>query len=129
MLAHRVAYTLAVGSIPDGLEIDHLCFVPACVNPDHLEAVTGLENKRRALLHATHPRSDHCGRGHEFSPDNTRLDPRGVRHCRQCDHLLRSERAAAARVAKLGYDPGPRRRFYLNRDDRGRIVARADRPR
>ena len=47
---HRYAYTLLVGPIPDGLTIDHLCRVPACVNPDHLEPVTQIENNRRARL-------------------------------------------------------------------------------
>lgn len=46
--AHRWAFELFVGSIPDGLHIDHLCRVKACVNPRHLEPVTDLENKRRA---------------------------------------------------------------------------------
>lgn len=45
---HRVAYELAKGPIPAGLEIDHLCAVRHCVNPDHLEAVTHAENLRRA---------------------------------------------------------------------------------
>lgn len=45
--AHRYAWTLAHGPIPEGLEIDHLCRQKACVNPDHLEPVTHLENMRR----------------------------------------------------------------------------------
>lgn len=45
--AHRVAYTLYRGAIPDGLVIDHLCRNPGCVNPEHLEAVTHKENLRR----------------------------------------------------------------------------------
>lgn len=45
--AHRVAYERGVGPIPEGLVIDHLCRVPSCVNPDHLEAVTHWENLRR----------------------------------------------------------------------------------
>lgn len=46
--AHRVAYELAVGPVPDGLEIDHLCFTRRCCNPAHLEPVTHAENVRRS---------------------------------------------------------------------------------
>jgi hypothetical protein len=45
--AHRLAYELAVGPIPDGLVIDHLCRTPGCINPDHLEPVTRRENTLR----------------------------------------------------------------------------------
>jgi hypothetical protein len=47
--AHRLMYEAAKGQIPDGLVLDHLCRVPCCVNPDHLEAVTQEENIRRGL--------------------------------------------------------------------------------
>lgn len=45
--AHRVAHNLLVGPIGHGLTIDHLCRNKRCVNPDHLEAVTAVENVRR----------------------------------------------------------------------------------
>ncbi len=48
--AHRAAYQLLRGAIPEGLELDHLCRVRHCVNPHHLEAVTRSENLRRSPL-------------------------------------------------------------------------------
>lgn len=46
--AHRVVYEALVGSIPAGLQLDHLCAVRNCVNPDHLEPVDHAENVRRS---------------------------------------------------------------------------------
>lgn len=46
--AHVVAYEAENGPVPDGLELDHLCRNPPCINPAHLEAVTHAENMRRA---------------------------------------------------------------------------------
>jgi HNH endonuclease len=48
LYAHRVVYEILVGAIDDGLQLDHLCSVPGCVNPEHLEPVTGSENIKRA---------------------------------------------------------------------------------
>lgn len=47
-LAHRVYYERYIGPIPEGLTIDHLCRVTDCVNPEHMEPVTNLENIRRS---------------------------------------------------------------------------------
>lgn len=46
-LAHRVYFEDRYGPVPGGLDLDHRCRVPSCVNPDHLEAVTHAENNRR----------------------------------------------------------------------------------
>lgn len=47
-LAHIFAWTTLVGPVPEGLQLDHLCRVRLCVNPDHLEPVTPRENWRRS---------------------------------------------------------------------------------
>lgn len=46
---HRVSHEIHKGEIPNGLEIDHLCGITHCVNPDHLEAVTHRENVVRSF--------------------------------------------------------------------------------
>jgi hypothetical protein len=85
---HRWSYTYFKGEIPNGLQIDHLCRVRSCVNPDHLEAVTMQENVARGELGSyldTQKTKSHCDNGHEYTPENSyqRTDISG-RRCREC---------------------------------------------
>lgn len=96
--AHRAVYELLVGPIPDGMQIDHLCGVRRCVNPDHLEPVTARENTRRALksLATINAAKTHCVHGHEFTPSNTYVPPKrpNRRYCRECNRLRQYGRIA-----------------------------------
>lgn len=79
--AHRFWYEHLYGPVPLGLELDHKCRVRCCVNPDHLEAVTHLENMRRGDNHHRH--KTHCRNGHPYDSVNT-YAYRGERLCREC---------------------------------------------
>lgn len=84
--AHRVAYELLIGEIPEGLVLDHLCRVRTCVNPWHLDPVTDEVNIARGVFSETKaPSKTHCRNGHEFTERNVRLDPEGYRRCRTCE--------------------------------------------
>lgn len=83
--AHRVSHMIWKGAIPFDYDVDHLCFNPLCVNPDHLEAVTHRENMRRSRgFIGVNSRKTHCINGHPFDESNTYFAPDGGRECRAC---------------------------------------------
>ena len=96
--AHRWAYEVYNGPIPDGMQVDHLCHTQAvkdgtcdggvdcphrrCCNPAHLELVTNAENTIRQN-HFERNRQE-CPKGHPYDEANTYVDPKGKRRCRAC---------------------------------------------
>jgi hypothetical protein len=78
--AHRAAYRMMVGPIPEGRHLDHLCRNPSCVNPKHLEPVTPQVNVDRGLR----GQWTECGKGHPFSGENLGKRKDGRRYCKTC---------------------------------------------
>jgi hypothetical protein len=83
-LAHRFSYEMLVGYIPEGLQIDHLCKVRNCLNPNHLEPVTSMENTRRSKGNIYNSVTTHCMKGHEYLEENIYQRPNGSRECLTC---------------------------------------------
>ena len=105
--AHSVSFEWVNGPIPEGLVPDHLChthdpdcpggrcYHRACVNPEHVEAVTTQENTRRRKLGAQNAAKTECPRGHAYDEENTYIN-QGKRYCRACN------RATALRLYREG---------------------------
>jgi hypothetical protein len=95
---HRVIHEALIGPIPDGFQVDHLCFNPPCCNPAHLEAVTRDENMARsragargANVAASNAAKTHCPRNHPYDEENTYVNAEGFRWCRACRRERYSE--------------------------------------
>jgi hypothetical protein len=83
--------------VPEGMQVDHLCRVHLCVNPDHFDIVTAQENVLRGIgPTASNAVKTHCIRGHEYTPENTiyqkrcgKGNPPGRfnRVCRKCQSI------------------------------------------
>lgn len=94
--AHRVAWTLLRGPIPEGLTVDHLCRNRACVNPAHMELVTrGVNVLRGDTITAANLHKTHCPKGHPYSGRNSN----GQRFCRVCMRVSSDKHRAANRDA------------------------------
>lgn len=86
--AHRYAWTVERGPIPDGLVVHHVCGNKLCVNPSHMELVTPGEHILRPDSTAGRERAKtHCPHGHPYSRENTFVRPNGGRFCRECGRI------------------------------------------
>lgn len=100
--AHRVAYELWVGPIPDGLYILHSCDNKRCVNPAHLRAGTQAENvadaKQRGRLKAPAPKT-HCPKGHSYAERGSKRKHSGWNACKECARLKAAARREMRRCS------------------------------
>lgn len=100
-LAHRFMWTYLVGPIPKDYQIDHLCKVKSCVNPDHLQPVTSQENIRRSSV-AVAARNNFrlqavCKNGHIRSSTNTKIT-NGYKRCLDCHYTWKAKRNNATQL-------------------------------
>jgi HNH endonuclease len=104
--AHRAAWEIFIGTIPDGMLILHSCDNQRCVNVAHLRVGTHLDNMRDMVERGRARKiswGTHCKRGHEFDEKNTYLytrmykgEEKPVRACRECYRIKKRERLQAA---------------------------------
>lgn len=89
---HRLSWIVAGHAIESNADLDHLCRVKRCCNPEHLDQVSHHVNMVRAFAHITH-----CPKGHEYTESNTiRSGPLKTRRaCHAC--YLVSQRVIYAR--------------------------------
>jgi hypothetical protein len=89
---HRLVYEALVGEIPDKLVLDHLCRIPRCINPEHLEPVTDQINILRGIgTGAKHAQQTACKNGHPYVDGSYYQRSDGGRRCKVCHHKAKRE--------------------------------------
>jgi hypothetical protein len=83
--AHRWAWEIVNGKIPNDKVIDHICRNKKCIAVDHLRIVTQQENVM-AGLHNIDNRSN-CNQGHPFTKENIMIRKSGKRECAECNRV------------------------------------------
>lgn len=100
VIAHRVMYENEVGRISDGKQLDHLCRVRACINPEHLEPVTLKENVLRGIgITARNAKKTHCPKGHLLDQISRNKD-KAYRRCATCHRNAERQRRIELSLVK-----------------------------
>jgi hypothetical protein len=114
---HRLAWEWANGPIPDGLVIDHLCMNRACVNIEHLEAVTQQVNAERRSRAAIEGRGGGCPHGHPVTDIRIVAYPYAtVRYCLACHRERARARRGLPGVGAARRKPAPGAPWVAGKD-------------
>jgi hypothetical protein len=101
LLAHRIAYEINCGPIPEGLQVCHKCDNPPCVNHHHLFVGTALDNSRDCISKGRNSRGE---RAH------------GAKLTANAVIEIRKRAAAGEKFVSIGKD------YNINSQHVGRIV-------
>ena len=100
--AHRLAYEIAYGPVPNGRSVMHICNMKTCQNPRHLR-LTPVRGGYRS-------RATHCKHGHEYTPKNTAYNPKtSAKICRACNRARQDDYRARKQLATVTTPPLIRR--------------------
>lgn len=99
---HRLTYEKFKEPLIEGLTIDHMCTIRACVNPEHLRQVPKGVNTmapNSQAVSAIYARRTHCSKGHAYPDQVTYKHHNGGRRCLECQRVWSKEWRTRKRLA------------------------------
>lgn len=86
-LVHRMSFAVLKDKLGENTQVDHLCKVRNCLNPDHLEEVTSKENTRRGLSKKFNTDPNKCAYGHDYDIEKPgKAEGSIYKICSTCNH-------------------------------------------